>query len=256
VWLLGALGAAVLAAEVALARRLVGSVTDPAPTVDGSYGGGEPLTLAVLGDSAAAGWGVPAAEAFPRVLAETLSGRLNRRVDLRCVAEVGAKTADLGEQVERLAGDLPQLAVIVVGANDVKTRVRPGTSAAQLRRVLDALQEQGCAVVVGTCPDLGTVRPVKPPLRWVVRQWSRLLAAAQAAATVDAGAVAVKLGELLGPDFLAEPQVYFGADRFHPSAAGQRRVVDVLLPAALVALGVEQGATSPDAAEPTPLPPG
>jgi lysophospholipase L1-like esterase len=239
VWLLGALGAAVLAAEVALARRLVGSVSEPAPAVDGSYGDGEPLSLAVLGDSAAAGWGVPAAEAFPRVLAEALSQRLRRRIDLQCVAEVGATTADLGRQVSGLTANLPQLAVIIVGANDVKTRVRPGTSALQLRRVLDALQEQGCAVVVGTCPDLGTVRPVKPPLRWVVRQWSRLLAAAQAAATVDAGAVAVQLGELLGADFLAEPHVYFGADRFHPSAAGQRRVVDVLLPAALVALGAE-----------------
>ena len=41
--------------------------------------------------------------------------------------------------------------------------------------------------LVGTCPDLGTVKPIPPPLKQVARSWSRRLAAAQAIAVVEAG---------------------------------------------------------------------
>ena len=51
-----------------------------------------------------------------------------------------------------------------------------------VRYLVDAvrtLRDAGCEVVVGTCPDLGTIRPIQPPLRWLARRWSRQLAAAQ-----------------------------------------------------------------------------
>ena len=77
-------------------------------------------------------------------------------------------------------------------------------------------------MVVGTCPDLGTIRPIQPPLRWLARRWSRQLAAAQTVAVVRAGGRTVSLGDLLGPQFDAAPEQMFGADRFHPSAEGYR----------------------------------
>ena len=43
------------------------------------------------------------------------------------------------------------------------------------------LRERGTAVVVGTCPDLGALRPVPQPLRALGSRASRQLAAAQAA---------------------------------------------------------------------------
>ena len=98
-------------------------------------------------------------------------------------------------------------------------------------------------MVVGTCPDLGTIQPIQPPLRWLARRWSRQLAAAQTVATVEAGGRTVSLGDLLGPRFAAAPQRMFGDDRFHPSAEGYRAAAEVVLPSALAALGVDTAVT-------------
>ena len=38
------------------------------------------------------------------------------------------------------------------------------------------LRIAGCQVVVGTCPDLGTIRPIQPPLRWLAPYLYRLIA--------------------------------------------------------------------------------
>jgi hypothetical protein len=109
-------------------------------------------------------------------------------------------------------------------------------------RLLEAavrrLREAGAEVVVGTCPDLGTIEPIAPPLRQVARLWSRRLATAQAIATVEAGGRSVSLGSVLGPEFEATPAVFFGPDRFHPSARGYATLASVLLPSVLAAVGV------------------
>ena len=61
---LGVLSAAafgLIRAEAALARRAIGEPTGEPPSAAGDYGAqhhGEPLTLALLGDSSAAGLGV------------------------------------------------------------------------------------------------------------------------------------------------------------------------------------------------------
>src|SRR6185503_18390829 len=93
-------------------------------------------------------------------------------------------------------------------------------------------------VVVGTCPDLGTIKPIAPPLKQVARAWSRRLAAAQTIAVVEAGGRTVSLGSVLGPEFAAAPALLFGPDRFHPSAAGYAHLASVLLPSVLAALGI------------------
>jgi hypothetical protein len=92
-------------------------------------------------------------------------------------------------------------------------------------------------VVVGTCPDLGAIQPIKPPLRWLARRWSRQLAAAQTVAVVEAGGRTVSMGDLLGPAFEANPARMFSSDRFHPSAEGYARAAAVVMPTLLAALG-------------------
>ena len=88
-------------------------------------------------------------------------------------------------------------------------------------------------MVVGTCPDLGAIQPIQPPLRWLARRWSRQLAAAQTVAVVEAGGWTVSLGDLLGPRFAAEPTRMFAADRFHPSAEGYAVAAAAMLPTVL-----------------------
>jgi hypothetical protein len=91
---------------------------------------------------------------------------------------------------------------------------------------------------VGTCPDLGTIKPIAPPLKQVARTWSRRLAAAQTIAVVEAGGRTVSLASVLGPEFAAAPALLFGPDQFHPSADGYRQLAGVLMPSALAALGL------------------
>jgi lysophospholipase L1-like esterase len=174
-----------------------------------------------------------------------------RRVRLVNVAKSGARSSDLARQVERALPHRPALAVIMIGANDVTRRSPAAQSVRELGDAVRALRTAGCEVVVGTCPDLGTIKPVRPPLRWVARQLSRQLAAAQTIAVVEAGGRTVSLGSLLGPEFAARPEM-FAADRYHPSAQGYATAAMALLPSLCAAVDLwpaESGAVEPPQAQ-------
>lgn len=247
--LAGALGAMLLFGQARLARNAVGLAESPPPRCDGRYGtehSGEPLRLAILGDSSATGYGVHEAYETPGALFATgLAEHLRRPVELRCVAVVGATSDGLVPQRELAVEFAPDVAVILVGANDVTHRVRVPIACAHLGETVRQLRAAGAEVVVGTCPDLGTVRPIQPPLRWLARQWSRDMAAAQTVTVVEAGGASVSLGDLLGPEFAAFPDTLFSEDRFHPSAAGYRAAVDAMLPTVLTAAGAPTPAQRP-----------
>jgi lysophospholipase L1-like esterase len=233
----------VLRGEAMLARRMIGNADDPRfPDSTGWYGRGRPgpaIKVALLGDSSAAGYGVERIVETPGAFfASGLAAEADRRVHLRTYARVGAQSSDLAGQIDRALPNDPDLAVILIGANDVTHRVRPSQSVRFLAEAVRRLGEEGVEVLVGTCPDLGSVKPIPPPLKQVARSWSRRLAAAQAIAVVEAGGVAVSLGSILGPDFAAAPAVLFGPDQFHPSAEGYRAVAEVLVPSALNGLGL------------------
>ena len=151
---------------------------------------------------------------------------------------MGALSSDLIGQVQQCLPIEPDVAVILIGANDVTHTVMPQTSVRYLSEAVRRLRDAGVEVLVGTCPDLGTIRPIAPPLRQVARIWSRRLAAAQAITVVEAGGRTVSLGSILGPEFDAAPALLFGPDQFHPSAEGYAQLVAVLLPSTLAAVGL------------------
>jgi lysophospholipase L1-like esterase len=233
---------AVLWAEAKLARRRVGPVSKDTHAVDATYlspgVAGTPLRIAVLGDSAAAGLGADSPTDTPAVIiARGLSEQSGRPVRMVNAAVVGAQTADVDDQIDAIKDFHPDLVVLLVGANDVTHLVPATTSVRHLDQIVRRLRDLGAEVVMGTCPDLGTIRPVPQPLRAIGRRRSRALAAAQMITVVEAGGRAVSLGSLLGPEFDKEPQHYFSSDRFHPSSLGYRRVAEVLLPTVCAALG-------------------
>ena len=131
------------------------------------------------------------------------------------------------------------MAVIIIGANDVTHLVPHRTSVRHLRAAVDRLTAAGTQVIVGTCPDLGTIRPISQPLRRVGRDLSRSLAAAQRSATLKAGGHPVSLHDSLGPEFEANAETLFSPDRFHPSGLGYRRLGAQILPVALRCLGIQ-----------------
>jgi lysophospholipase L1-like esterase len=237
---LGALGYGVIRAESAIARRAIGEPTEVPPDPTGTYGrhAGPPLRLVMIGDSGAAGLGCEVAAQTPgALLAGGVARDLRRRVRLDSVAAVGARSADLEAQVELALREPVDLAVVMIGTNDVTHRVLPGEAAAALGRGVRMLREAGAIVVVGTCPDLGAVEPLMQPLRSVAAFYSRRMAAAQLVAVVENDGIAVSLGTLLSPEFAEHPHLW-SADRFHPSPRGYRRVADALLPSLLEHSGV------------------
>ena len=228
-------------AEAKMARRSIGPPKEVPPVADGLYGehlavpGERPLRLAVLGDSTAAGYGVHKPEETPgALLAQALVAHTGRPVLLRSQARVGACSDRLEEQVDGLLEDgiedAPQLAAIMIGANDVTHRMPAREAARQLGEAVARLRAAGCEVVVGTCPDLGTIRPVQPPLRWLARRWSRQLALLQGRAVTAAGGSSVPTAALLGREFAARADQLFGPDRFHPSVEGYQMAMAALLP--------------------------
>jgi lysophospholipase L1-like esterase len=236
-----ALGYGLIRAEAAMARRTIGEPTELPPDATGTYGryAGPALRLVMLGDSGATGLGAGSPAHTPgALLAGGVARDLKRRVRLDVVAFVGARSADLEAQVAKALQEPLDLAVIMVGTNDVTHGVGPGDASRDLGRAVTELRAAGALVVVGTCPDLGAVQPLMQPLRTVASFLSRRMAAAQAVAVVENDGIAVTLGTMLTEEFRQHAHLW-SEDRFHPSPEGYRRVADAILPSLLEGMGVE-----------------
>ncbi|MDG5802092.1 SGNH/GDSL hydrolase family protein [Streptomyces ossamyceticus] len=262
--LVGAAAVGVLLAEVRMAKRVVGNGNSPhPPSAEGLYGRSygsrygrpfgpyagtydaaedPPIRLVMLGDSTAAGQGVHRARQTPgALLASGLAAVAEHPVELRNVALPGAQSDDLDRQVALVLEDparVPDVCVIMIGANDVTHRMPPTRSVRHLSAAVRRLRTAGAEVVVGTCPDLGTIEPVQQPLRWLARRASRQLAAAQTIGVVEQGGRTVSLGDLLGPEFEANPRELFGPDNYHPSAEGYATAAMAVLPTMCAALNL------------------
>ncbi|MDT0275692.1 SGNH/GDSL hydrolase family protein [Blastococcus goldschmidtiae] len=241
VTLAGAVLVALLREEARAARRRVDARREPdPPSGNGVYGRGRgtPISFTVLGDSSAVGLGVDRAAQTPGVLiASALTELAERPVRLTRLAVSGAKSPELDAQVDAALEERPDVALIMIGANDVTSRTRPAVSVRHLGDAVRRLTAAGAEVVVGTCPDLGTIRPIGQPLRTLARRWSRQMAAAQTIAVVEAGGRTVSLGSALGPTFATDRSL-FSRDEFHPSAYGYAHAAAVILPSVADALGV------------------
>jgi lysophospholipase L1-like esterase len=88
--------------------------------------------------------------------------------------------------------------------------------------------------VVGTCPDLGALRAIAPPLRQIAGVMGRRMAKAQAKAVTAAGGAVVQLADETGAVFRADAGTLC-YDGFHPSADGYRVWAHALYPAVVKA---------------------
>lgn len=250
--IIGAVGAAVggltyggrelLHRQAAIARDVIGKpLGEQAPNADKVYKKrfGDPADLLMLGDSLAAGLGADLpSETLGARLAKGTAKRIHRSVRLTTAARVGNHASELAEQIDSLpAAYRPEVAVIVVGGNDVTHRHPVPESVAHLEAAIRRLQERGAEVVVGTCPDLGMLRAVPQPLRSLGSLASRQLATAQRSAALALGARVVDLARVAGPFFVTNPDEMFSVDRFHPSSLGYRRTAKAMLPSVVAAFG-------------------
>lgn len=208
-----------------------------APQDDRASSATAPIRLAMLGDSSAAGVGAEIKAHLPGVLvARGLAESAQRPVRLDTYAVSGSTSRDLAPQGELALANSPDVALVLIGANDVTRRIHPQTAAALLGEAVRTLCAEGVVVVVGTCPDLGVVQPIPQPLRGVAHTWSLTLARLQRAAVQRAGGYAVPLADLLASEFMSRAD-YFSRDRFHPSDTGYQAAAAVLLPTVCTAIG-------------------
>ena len=232
----------VLAAEVAWVATRDYLTAESAPPVNaeilpsGSGDLGSPLRLVVLGDSTGAGVGASRTEfTVGSRLATAVAQAAERAVSLRTVAVSGARAGDLTAQLDGAVELEPEVAIILVGANDATHLTALGPVRRDLGEAVRRLREAGARVVVGTCPDLGGATAFPQPLRALAAWRGRAVGAAERFAVRSAGGVAVDLAAETGPAFRARPEVMLSADRFHPSDAGYALWADALTPATVEA---------------------
>jgi lysophospholipase L1-like esterase len=194
------------------------------------------LRLVLLGDSAAIGVGVEwlsetVGGQLARMLAEGTPETGERHVLLSSVGVAGSRSTDLATQVARaLLGDKPDVAVVLIGTNDAVGLRVPEEAADHLGAAVRRLRDAGVEVVVDTCPDLGAIRSIAPPLRQIAGLLGRRMARAQAKAVVEAGGTVVELGRETGAVFRADEGTLC-YDGYHPSADGYRVWAHALYPA-------------------------
>lgn len=193
-----------------------------------------PLRLVLLGDSIAYGQGAGRVE-------DTLGSRLAAAltvdgfdVDLHVLAVPGAASADLARQVRAAEPLDADLAVVVVGANDLARFIPAERAAASLAAAVAGLRAGGTDVVVVPAPDMSSVPHVPPAFRPLVQAACGQLQRRQADVALSAGATVADVSREVSLAFAADPGL-FSADRFHPSSAGYARIAEALLPSVLAA---------------------
>ena len=194
---------------------LAGLVLAASPFGDALAQAGRPLTIVVLGDSLAAGHGLPRAAAFPEALERALKARGH---DVQIVnAGVSGDTASGG--LARLDWSVPDGTdgvIVELGANDMLRGLDPAVTRQALEAIVTRLKARGIAVMLAgmrASPNLGPAYAER--FDAIYRD------------------LAGKYGLVLYPFFVdgvAGDRLLNLPDGIHPTATGIERIVERILP--------------------------
>ena len=202
-----------LVVQAVATRRRAPVLPEAAGPRSGVTGEGHPLRLLIIGDSSGAGVGVPTQElALAGYLTRTLSHAARRSVHWWLLAKSGITTAQALELVQRERPPCADVAVVVLGVNDVIDQV-PSHRAVEHRAALaDWLAAHAGVrhVVFAPLPPMHQFPLLPQPLRWIVGRDARrhdMAMARWAAGRRDLSHVPIDIS--LAPDCMA-------SDGFHP----------------------------------------
>jgi lysophospholipase L1-like esterase len=160
-----------LVTQAVLARRRAPLLPEAQGARTGVVGEGPPVRLLIVGDSSGAGVGVPTQDiALAGYLSRTLADEARRRVHWQLLARSGITSAQALALVQRERPRQADVAVIVLGVNDVIDQV-PSHRAVQHRAALaDWLLAHGTVrhVVFAPLPPVGQFPLLPQPLRWIM----------------------------------------------------------------------------------------
>ena len=217
--------APLLVAQAMATKRRAPRLPEADGPREGRVGEGERLSLLIVGDSSAAGVGVATQdEALAGHLTRTLAREAQRRVHWQLLAQSGITTAQALELARRVRPMQADLAVAVLGVNDVIDQV-PSQRAVQQRAALADWLRQATGVrhiVFAPLPPVHHFPLLPQPLRRVMGDDARRHDEAMArwAATRD-DVTHLPIALELGPEHMA-------ADGFHPGEPVYRATGEAL----------------------------
>jgi lysophospholipase L1-like esterase len=178
------------------------------------------LRLLVIGDSTAAGVGVTSMrDALPPQLAAILAARRRCTIAWTVSAQTGATASVTAEELVPAAPIEQDIAVVLVGVNDVLKMTPRQTWRASMDRLVDALQKHlrpGGQIVLAGLPNLWQFRAFPQPMRAVLGWHGRALdREIRQIAKRRPFVTRAALPPAAWPEMFAE-------DRFHPNAAAYR----------------------------------
>ncbi len=187
-----------------------------------------------MGDSAGAGFGVPAGAGYvARVFARLQEQRPGAR--LVNLASIGGTSQTVRDsQVEAAARAQPGVCSLFIGGNDVWRGVEPARFARNLHAIAERLDRTRSRVVVGTLPNLSHA-----PAAALAQQFLGISRAQIEGRIVEYNdrlrRLAIDHSYALVDLFTAAPLArhpeYFLADGFHPSAEGHAAWFTAMWPA-------------------------
>jgi lysophospholipase L1-like esterase len=215
-----------LLAQAARMRKTAVELPEPHGPRRGAAGRGKPaLRLLVAGDSSAAGVGAATQrEALAEPLAERLAWRLAGAVPWQLIAESGLTSEGVLQRLIRARPRPADVAVIVVGVNDITKDVPLAFAIRQRAHIADWLQVHAgvCHVIFPALPEMEKFPAVPKPLAWYAGQAARRSNRAQARwAAQHPGATHLMMDGVARADLFCE-------DGFHPAPALYARVADRL----------------------------
>ena len=165
-----------LVAQVLATRARTPRLPEAAGAREGEVGRGPRLRLLMLGDSSAAGVGVAEqSQALAGYLTTALARHAGVRVQWRLLAQSGLTSAQC---LEHLASSAPfdaDVAVVVLGVNDVVDQVPSHSAVSARESIANRLRNaHGVAhVVFAPLPPVQHFPALPQPLRWVAGQDAR-----------------------------------------------------------------------------------
>jgi lysophospholipase L1-like esterase len=200
--------------------KLLPPAAGPTTGTVGQAQAGNPVRIAVLGESTAAGCGVDTHdEGFPGSLARIVAQRTGRPVEWQAVGQHGATGRRIRYKLLPEIGQDLTLAVLLAGANDVLSRRTPAQWAEDLAAIVDDLAQRAEQVVVVGIPPFKTF----PSLPGTLRRYLARGAAAVDEASRRVCAERPRATFVSSTDVLPIGADFFSGDRFHPSAYGYLR---------------------------------
>jgi len=209
----------VLVAQAVVTRARVQRLPEAEGAREGVVGRGPRLRLLMLGDSSAAGVGVARQDdALAGVLPPSLAKRSGVKVEWRLVARSGVTSAQCLALLEEAGAIEADIAVVVLGVNDVVDQVPTTRAVAARAAIANRLRNAHGAlhVVFAPLPPVHRFPALPQPLRWVAGADARRhdrACADWAATRGDVSHVPIELPLNAG---------VMAADGFHPGATVYR----------------------------------